>query len=157
MTVHKNAPAGYRGTAGIPHGESPPGESPSQSPADCPVERTLRAVAGRWKALVLFHLTVRERRFNELRRLMPGITQRVLTRHLRELERDGVVRRTVRATLPPHVEYALTTRGRELVPVLDAMASWGDVDRDGRPGPTRGAAPAQVSSAPSGRSASEAR
>ena len=67
MTVHKNAHEGYPGARGIPHGAPP---VPCEVPEDCPVERTLRVVGGRWKALVLFHLTSRERRFNELRRLM---------------------------------------------------------------------------------------
>lgn len=91
----------------------------------CPVEVTLSAIGGKWKALILYHVIAGPRRFNELRRLMPSVTQRMLTQHLRELETDGILHREVRAQVPPHVEYSLTAKGRTLVPVLDAMAQWG--------------------------------
>lgn len=96
-----------------------------QDPDHCPVERTIEVVGGRWKPLILHHLRVETLRFNELRRRIPSVTQRMLTQHLRELERDEVVSRTVRGVVPPHVEYALTEKGRGLVPVLDVMARWG--------------------------------
>jgi DNA-binding HxlR family transcriptional regulator len=95
-------------------------------PADCPVERTLAVIGGRWKPLILFHLRDGKRRFNELRRLMPGVTQRMLTQHLRELEADGVIARTIHPVVPPHVDYAFTPLGQTLLPILDAMAAWGD-------------------------------
>lgn len=104
---------------------APEGAQACLDPEDCPVEATLRAMGGRWKPLILYHLRSRPVRFNGLRRLIPGVTQRMLTQHLRELERDGIVSRTVREVVPPHVEYALTERGRTLTPVLDAMAAWG--------------------------------
>ena len=91
----------------------------------CPVEVTLSTIGGKWKALILYHVVAGPRRFNELRRLMPTVTQRMLTQHLRELEADGVLLRDVRAQVPPHVEYSLTTKGRSLVPTLNAMARWG--------------------------------
>lgn len=94
-------------------------------PDRCPVEVTLSAIGGKWKALILYHAIARPRRFNELRRLMPSVTQRMLTQHLRELETDGILHREVRAQVPPHVEYSLTAKGRTLVPILDAMARWG--------------------------------
>lgn len=94
-------------------------------PDDCPVEVTLSAIGGKWKALILFHVRSRPRRFNELRRLMPRVTQRMLTLHLRELEAHGILMRHVHADVPPRVEYSLTGKGRTLIPVLDAMASWG--------------------------------
>ena len=103
-------------------------------PTRCPVEVTLSAIGGKWKALILHHLIAAPRRFNELRRLMPSVTQRMLTQHLWELERDGIVHRDVRAQVPPHVEYSLTAKGRTLIPVLDAMARWGFAH-----GPTNGA------------------
>jgi DNA-binding HxlR family transcriptional regulator len=111
----------------------PPDESPRMT-EHCPVETTLGVIGGKWKALILFHVRTRERRFNELRRLIPSVTQRMLTTHLRELEADGVVVRTVFAVVPPRVEYALSAKGRTLVPILDAMAAWGTehaVERDG--------------------------
>lgn len=92
----------------------------------CPVETTLRVIGGRWKPLILFHLRPGPRRFNELRRLMPSVTQRMLTQHLRELEADGVIFRTIHAVIPPRVDYAFTECGRTLLPILDAMAAWGE-------------------------------
>jgi DNA-binding HxlR family transcriptional regulator len=99
---------------------------PCLHPADCPVDRTLAVIGGRWKPLIMFHLRNGKRRFNELRRLMPGVTQRMLTQHLRELEADGVISRTIHPVVPPHVDYAFTPLGQTLLPVLDAMAAWGD-------------------------------
>jgi DNA-binding HxlR family transcriptional regulator len=96
------------------------------NPDDCPVQVTLDVIGGRWKALALYHLRGGTRRFNELRRLMPGVTQRMLTATLRELERDGVVRREVFPEVPPRVEYTMTERGESLRPILDAMAAWGE-------------------------------
>ena len=105
--------------------------------SQCPVEVTLSAIGGKWKALILHHVIAKPRRFNELRRLMPAVTQRMLTQHLRELEADGILHREVRAQVPPHVEYSLTTRGRTLVPILDAMAQWGQANSaDGAPATT---------------------
>lgn len=91
----------------------------------CPVETTLAVIGGRWKPLLLYHLREGPRRFNALRRLIPDATQRMLTQHLRDLERDGVVVRTVYAQVPPRVDYALTTLGESLVPLMDQMAAWG--------------------------------
>lgn len=95
-------------------------------PTDCPVERTLAVIGGRWKPLILFHLRGGKRRFNELRRLMPTVTQRMLTQHLRELEADGVISRLVHPVIPPRVDYDFTVHGRTLLPILDAMAIWGN-------------------------------
>lgn len=95
-------------------------------PLHCPVERTLGVIGGRWKPLILFHLRGGQRRFNELRRLMPAVSQRMLTQHLRELEADGIVSRTVHPVVPPRVDYDLTAFGKTLLPILDAMAAWGD-------------------------------
>lgn len=91
----------------------------------CPVATTLDVIGGRWKPTILFHLKDRPRRFNELRRLMPDITQRMLTLQLRALEADGIVDRTVHAQVPPHVDYRLSRYGRTLGPILDAMERWG--------------------------------
>ena len=94
----------------------------------CAVEAAISLIDGKWKCVVLWHLqqggTVR---FNEIRRLMPGITQRMLTNQLRELEADGLVDRAVYAQVPPKVEYSLTDRGRSLTPILQALKQWGDV------------------------------
>ncbi|MFQ6549040.1 winged helix-turn-helix transcriptional regulator [Aestuariibius sp. 2305UL40-4] len=92
----------------------------------CPVTRTVQVMGGRWKPIVLYYLAGRPRRFNELRRLIPEVTQRMLTQHLRQLEADGVVHRDVKAQVPPHVEYSLTEMGRSLMPILEGMAEWGE-------------------------------
>jgi DNA-binding HxlR family transcriptional regulator len=90
------------------------------SPEDCPVDRTLRIIGGRWKALIIYYLRGGPKRFNALRRMMPSVTQ-----HLRELEADGVIDRKIFPVVPPHVEYSLSALGVSLLPVLDAMADWG--------------------------------
>ncbi len=91
----------------------------------CPVEATLGVMGGRWKAAVLFQLSSGTQRFGQLRKLLPNVTQRMLTLQLRELEQDGLVRRTVYAEVPPRVEYELTAWGESLRPVIDAMCEWG--------------------------------
>lgn len=92
----------------------------------CSVEVTLEVISGKWKPLILYYLAQTETiRFNALRRLMPGVTQRMLTLQLRELEQDGVIERRVYAEVPPRVEYSLTDFGSSLRPVLAAMCTWG--------------------------------
>jgi DNA-binding HxlR family transcriptional regulator len=91
----------------------------------CPVTFTLNKIGGRWKPLILFHLTNETKRYSELKRAIPAITEKMLIQHLRELESDKLVKRTVMPVVPPHVEYSLTKTGKELSPVLQAMAEWG--------------------------------
>jgi DNA-binding HxlR family transcriptional regulator len=95
-------------------------------PARCPVEVTLDIIGGKWKQLILYYLLQGTKRFNELRRLLPNVTQQMLTTQLRELERDGIVHREVYAEVPPKVEYSLTERGRSLEQILLAMLAWGE-------------------------------
>ena len=95
----------------------------------CEVATTLEVIGGRWKAVILFHLMDGTKRFGELRRKLPGVTQRMMTLQLRELQRDGVVNRVVYAEVPPKVEYSLTEFGRSLIPVLIAMRDWGRSQR----------------------------
>ena len=92
----------------------------------CAVEATLQFIDGKWKGVILWHLLAETLRFNQLRRLLPSVTQRMLTNQLRELEQDGLVTRRVYAEIPPKVEYSLTERGRTLQPVLLALKAWGD-------------------------------
>jgi DNA-binding HxlR family transcriptional regulator len=94
---------------------------------NCPVEATLDVIGGKWKPLILWWLNERTHRFAELRRRMPGITEKMLTQHLRELEVDGIVARKVYATVPPRVEYSLTEYGSSLKRALKAICDWGRV------------------------------
>ncbi len=98
---------------------------PDFSPG-CAVEAAIHLIDGKWKCVVLWHLlTDGTLRFNELRRRIPSVTQRMLTNQLRELEADGVIHREVFPVVPPKVEYSLTDMGRELEPILRALHSWG--------------------------------
>jgi len=91
----------------------------------CPVEAALDVIGGRWKGVILFHLLEGPRRFNELRRLLPKVTQRMLTLQLRELEADGVIHREVHAQVPPRVDYSLTEFGTSLQTILGDLRQWG--------------------------------
>jgi len=91
----------------------------------CPVEATLEVIGGKWKGVILFHVLGGTKRFNELRRLMPGVTQRMLTRQLRDLEADQIIERKVYPQVPPKVEYSLTKFGRTLEPTLKTLQKWG--------------------------------
>lgn len=92
----------------------------------CSVEAALSVIGGKWKGVILFHLLEGTKRFNELHRELPGITQRMLTLQLRELEADQVVHRKVYAEVPPRVEYRLTEFGMTLKPILMDLRLWGD-------------------------------
>ena len=96
------------------------------NPETCPVEVMLHVLRGKWKPMILHHLDRGTHRFGELRRLLPDATQQMLTAHLRELERDGLVHREVYAQVPPKVEYSLTETGRSLRPIVAQMARWGE-------------------------------
>ena len=96
------------------------------APYSCPMKVTLDVIGGKWKGIILGLLAEKTRRFTELQRELPDITQRILTLQLRELEADGIVSRTVYPEIPPKVEYALTDFGRTLKPILLAMQQWGD-------------------------------
>jgi DNA-binding HxlR family transcriptional regulator len=92
----------------------------------CLKEETLRIFAGKWKMTILYHLSNGgTKRFNELRGLIPEITQKILTNQLRELEEQDIVRRVVYPQVPPKVEYSLTDYGKSLLPVMKLMVEWG--------------------------------
>lgn len=91
----------------------------------CPITAAMAVIGGKWKILLIFNLLAGTKRFGELRRLVPGITQKMLTQQLRELEDDGIVRRRVYPQVPPKVEYSLTALGRGLEPVLGQLCAWG--------------------------------
>lgn len=92
----------------------------------CPMELTMEVIGGKWKLLILFQLqTNGARRYGELRSALAGITHKMLTQQLRELEEFGIIHREVHQVVPPKVEYWLTERGERLIPVLQAMSDWG--------------------------------
>lgn len=95
---------------------------------NCAVEAILDVIGGRWKAIIVFHLIrVDVLRFGELKKTIPGITQRMLTNQLRELEEDGIVDRKVYPQVPPKVEYRLTEYGKTLTDLMYAMRDWGTI------------------------------
>jgi len=91
----------------------------------CPVKLTTDVIGGKWKPLILFYLERGTKRFGELGKLIPGMTKKMLTQHLRDLERDEIIRRKVYAVVPPKVEYSLTKHGESLKPILKLMSAWG--------------------------------
>ena len=91
----------------------------------CPVATTVQLIGSKWKLLIIRNLLIRPWRFNELRKDLEGISQKVLTDSLRALEEDGIVTRTVYPEVPPRVEYALSPLGESMKPILDAMEQWG--------------------------------
>ena len=92
---------------------------------ECPVTLTLEIIGGKWKALVMYHLRNGPLRTGEIKRIIPDITQKMLTQQLRELESDGLVKRRVYDNVPPKVEYSLTPLGETTKPLLNALCSWG--------------------------------
>ena len=108
---------------------------------NCPVATTLGVVGGKWKTIILYHLNEEVHRFAELKRLLPGITQKVLTEQLRELERDGIVLRKIYAQIPPKVEYSLSEYGKTLRPVLKSMCEWGTAHEQRTPTAVAAVAP----------------
>lgn len=91
----------------------------------CPVQATANTIAGKWKVQIIWHLAYRPLRFGELRRLLDGVSEKVLAGQLRELESDHIVEREASATQPPQVTYSLTAAGQELLPPLDMLCAWG--------------------------------
>ena len=94
----------------------------------CSVEAAISLIDGKWKCVILFQLLRGTLRFNEIRRRVPGVTQRMLTNQLRELEADGLIQRQVYAEVPPKVEYSLSPLGRSMESVLLALKAWGDAN-----------------------------
>jgi DNA-binding HxlR family transcriptional regulator len=92
----------------------------------CPVDLTLSVIGGRWKGLVFWNLRDGAKRFGEMKKILVGINDKMLTQVLRELEKSGVVNRKVYEVIPPKVEYSLTEKGKELLPVMQQMSDWGN-------------------------------
>jgi DNA-binding HxlR family transcriptional regulator len=91
----------------------------------CPVEATIHLIGGKYKTVILWHLTNRTLRFSELQKLVPKATTKMLTQQLRELESQGLINRKVYPVVPPKTEYSLTEFGKSIIPILDAMCTWG--------------------------------
>ena len=91
----------------------------------CPVEATLGLIGGKWKVLILWHLIDHTLRFHELQKRIPQATPKMLPQQLRDLERDGMIIRTVYPVVPPRVEYTMSSLGNSLVPLLTSMCDWG--------------------------------
>lgn len=92
----------------------------------CPVEITLSLMADKWKFLIIRDLLTGTKRFGELQRSIGGVSQKVLTNNLRQMEQSGLISRKVYAEVPPRVEYSLTDLGKSLKPILDSMVNWGE-------------------------------
>jgi DNA-binding HxlR family transcriptional regulator len=103
---------------------------------NCPVRTTMDIIGGKWKPIILYYINnIGVCRFGELQRYIPQITKKMLTQQLRELERDGIVRRKVFRQVPPRVDYSLTKDGLTLEPILNSMSDWGAKHRSGKPRP----------------------
>jgi len=92
----------------------------------CPIEATIALIGGKYKSLILWHLMTDCKRFNELRRLIPQATPKMLTQQLRELEKDNLIHRKIYPIVPPKVEYSLSEFGESMIPILRSMYVWGD-------------------------------
>lgn len=92
----------------------------------CPVEITLSLMADKWKFLIIRDLLTGTKRFGELQKSIGGVSQKVLTNNLRQMEQSGLINRKVYAEVPPRVEYSLTDLGKSLKPILDSMVNWGE-------------------------------
>ena len=106
----------------------------NDNPLNCPLAVALNVIGGKWKPMILHMLSSGTQRYGALKKNIPAVSQKVLTQQLRELEADGIVRRTVYMEVPPRVEYALTERGVTLTPILDALYHWGEEFRVAGPG-----------------------
>jgi DNA-binding HxlR family transcriptional regulator len=102
-----------------------PGNGNQKKHFGCPVQGAINVLSGKWKVLVVWHLGFKARRFAELRDLLPGVSEKVLTAQLSELEADGVLRRKSKKTVPPQVSYSLTAAGNQLIPMMAELCHWG--------------------------------
>lgn len=96
----------------------------------CPVTYTLEKIGGRWKPIIIYNLLSGTKRYSELKKLIPAITEKMLIQHLKQLENDNLVQRKAKPVIPPFVEYSLTDSGKELRQVLDAMVGWALKNRE---------------------------
>ncbi len=93
----------------------------------CPIEKTMKVIGGKWKFIIIRDLFYGPKRFGELQRSSNGISPRTLSMRLKELEEDGIITRTIYSEIPPHVEYSLTDKGQTLRPIFETMKEWGNM------------------------------
>ncbi|CAB3851290.1 putative HTH-type transcriptional regulator YybR [Achromobacter mucicolens] len=100
----------------------------------CPVTYVMERIGGYWKPVILYQLSFGEKRYSELRKRMPGVSEKVLIQQLKQLEADGLIAREARPVVPPHVTYSLQSAGRDMLPVMMAMVEWAEknIPNDGR-------------------------
>ncbi|MEM8860882.1 MAG: helix-turn-helix domain-containing protein [Chloroflexota bacterium] len=92
---------------------------------NCPVTYCIKRIGGKWKPIIIFMIRNGANRFGIMQRSIEGISKQMLTKHLRELEADGILERTIYAEIPPRVEYSITAYGETLMPIIDSMSAWG--------------------------------
>ncbi|MEP6929284.1 MAG: helix-turn-helix domain-containing protein [Flavobacterium sp.] len=97
----------------------------------CPVTYVMEKIGGYWKPIILYHLSTSDKRYSELKRAIPAITEKMLIQHLKQLEADGLVIREAKPVVPPFVTYRLSNAGNGLIPVIHAMAEWAFREKDG--------------------------
>ena len=97
----------------------------------CPVTYIMEKIGGYWKPIIVYHLSTGDKRYSELKRAIPAITEKVLIQHLKQLEADGIIMREAKPVVPPFVTYRLSNAGQGLMPVVQAMAEWAFKDMDG--------------------------
>jgi DNA-binding HxlR family transcriptional regulator len=112
----------------------------------CPVQATINVLRGKWKVQAVWRLSFGPKRFAELRRLLRGVSDKVLTSQLRELEKDGVVSRTTVRSSPPKVTYSLSPSGETLIPLLESLCDWGSKQFGIKPNLPRNPSPAKIAS-----------
>ncbi|KMQ67067.1 transcriptional regulator [Chryseobacterium sp. FH2] len=98
----------------------------------CPVTYVMEKIGGFWKPIILYHLSNGDKRYSELKRAIPAVTEKMLIQHLKQLETDGLVIRTAKPVIPPHVTYELSEGGKGLIPVIHSMAEWAFKDMEGK-------------------------
>ncbi|WP_027381384.1 winged helix-turn-helix transcriptional regulator [Chryseobacterium daeguense] len=98
----------------------------------CPVTYVMERIGGFWKPIILYHLSSGDKRYSELKRAIPAVTEKMLIQHLKQLESDGLVIRTAKQVIPPHVTYELSQAGKGLIPVIHSMAEWAFEDMAGK-------------------------
>nr|WP_294947434.1 helix-turn-helix domain-containing protein [uncultured Mucilaginibacter sp.] len=98
------------------------------SATDCPIAATVDVIGGKWKPIIIWILIKESKRFGELHKSVPGVALKVLSRHLKELESDGIINRVVFAEVPPRVEYSLTEKGRSLTNIMQLLAQWSETN-----------------------------